>query len=168
MSRSIPAGVLARSPRPAPIPARRCWQEAATTIKEHTEVVSAGSEPEIDAAFATFDQRGIDALLVANDPFFESSRDQIVALAARYRLPAIYSGHQYAEAGGLMSYGASVTDASHLTGTYVAKILKGAKPGDLPVMQPTKFELIINLKTAKALGLTVPPTLLARADEVIE
>ena len=143
-------------------------QEAATTIKEHTEVVSAGSEPEIDAAFATFGQRGTDALLVANDPLFESSRDQIVALAARYRLPAIYSGHQYAEAGGLMSYGASVTDASHLTGTYVAKILKGAKPADLPVMQPTKFELVINRKTARVLSLEIPATLLAIADEVIE
>ena len=130
--------------------------------------MSAGSEPEIDAAFATFDQRGTDALLVANDPFFESSRDQIVALAARYRLPAIYSGHQYAEAGGLMSYGASVTDASHLTGTYVAKILKGAKPADLPVMQPTKFELVINRKTARVLALEIPATLLAIANEVIE
>jgi putative ABC transport system substrate-binding protein len=143
--------------------------EAAVRILGPKLVVLAGSnEREIDSSFATIAERQIGALVVTADGFLISRRDQIVTLAARYAVPTMYPLSQYVAAGGLMSYGASLSDAFLQTGIYVAKILKGAKPPDLPVLQPTKLEFVINLKTAKRLGLTVPPKLIALADEVIE
>ena len=143
-------------------------KEAGAAIGQEINIVHAGTPHEIDTAFASLVQRGAGALIVANDPFFLSLRDQIVALAARHSLPAIYFAREFAVAGGLISYATSLADALRQGGVYTGKVLKGARPADLPVMQPTKFELVINLKTAKALGLTVPPSLLAIADEVIE
>jgi len=143
--------------------------EAAARILGLDLVVLAGSnEREIDSRFATMAERRIGALVVTADGFLISQQDQIIALAARYLVPAMYPLSRYVAAGGLMSYGANLRDAFLQTGNYVGRILKGAKPADLPVLQPTKVEFVINLKTAKAHGLTVPPTLLAIADEVLE
>ena len=128
----------------------------------------AGNEVEIDEAFMTFVSHQAAALLVASDPFLSRRRDQIVALAVRHSLPTMYANRDPVLAGGLISYDTDVSDMYRKAGIYVGRILKGAKPADLPVQQPTKFGLAVNLKTAKALGLEVPPTLLARADEVIE
>jgi putative ABC transport system substrate-binding protein len=146
----------------------RDLQTAARMLGRRLHVLNASSERDIDAGFATLAQVRADALVVGPDSFFSSRRDQLVALAARYAVPTVYSWPEYVAAGGLMSYGSSLADANRLVGVYVGQILKGAKPADLPVVQSTRVELVINMKTAKTLGLTFPITLLGRADQVIE
>jgi putative tryptophan/tyrosine transport system substrate-binding protein len=143
-------------------------QEAARTKRVQLHILNAITDSEIDAAFAALAQRQAGALLVGADGFFYNRRERFVALAMRYAVPAIYFQREFAAAGGLISYGVRVTDSFRQAGSYAGRILKGAKPADLPVQQPTTFELVVNLKTANALGLTVPPSILAPADEVIE
>ena len=143
-------------------------EEGAHAKGAQLATVKAGSESEIDAAFATLVQRQADAVVVQPNVFFFSQREQLVALASRHAIPAIYEWREFVAGGGLISYGASLTTTFRQLGSYAGKILNGAKPADLPVQQPTKFELVLNLKTAKALGLVVPQSILARADEVIE
>ena len=146
----------------------RAVQEAARAIGLQIRVLNASTSNEIDAAFATLEHERPDALFVAPNAFFNSSRTQIATLTARQRIPSTFSQRVAVEAGRLMSYGTNAVDMVHQVGVYTGNILKGTKPADLPVVQPTKFELVINLKTAKALGLTIPETLLATADEVIQ
>jgi len=143
-------------------------QEAARALGQSLVVLHGGSDESIDASFAALTQQHVAALMVGGDPFFDTRRDRLIALAARHQVPAIYQLREYALAGGLMSYGASITDMYRQIGLYVGRILKGEKPGDLPVVQVTKFELVINLKTAKALGVKISDNLLTLADEVIE
>jgi putative ABC transport system substrate-binding protein len=142
--------------------------DAAPTINQRVEILGASDGVELARAFARIKQIRANAMLVGADPFFDTRRDEIVRFASEQRLPTIYQFREYAVAGGLVSYGIDLTDSYQQVGAYAARILKGTRPQELPVLQPTKFELVLNLKTAKALGLTVPPQLLARADEVIE
>jgi putative ABC transport system substrate-binding protein len=144
------------------------FQTAAHSIGEEVTVLNANTIRDIDQAFAKLVQMHADALSVATDPFFLTRAAQLVVLAARHAIPTVYPRREFTVAGGLMSYGASQTDSYRLLGVYAARILKGEKPGDLPIQLPTKYELVINVSTARALGVEIPPTLLARADEVIE
>lgn len=146
----------------------RDTETAAATLGLDIRLLRAGNIAEIDAAFAQIPLGNGMALLVASDPFLTDRHEQIVALAARHALPAIYPWREYAVAGGLISYGTSIPDTYHQAAVYAARILKGARPADLPVVQPTKFEMVVNLKTARALGLTIPPLVLTQADEAIE
>ena len=141
---------------------------AARALGRQVRVLNASTGQEIDAAFTTLVQQGAGALLVSGDPFFDSQRDRLIVLAAHHAVPAIYQWREFAMIGGLMSYGTNILDAYRQCGIYVGKILSGAKPADLPVMQPTKFEFVINLRTSKALGIEIPAKLLTFADEVIE
>src|SRR5262245_10931907 len=143
-------------------------QEAARALGQSLVVLHGGSDESIDASFAALTQQRVAALMVGADPFFDTRRDRLIALEARHQVPAIYQFREYALAGGLMSYGASITDMYRQIGLYIGRVLKGEKPGDLPVVQVTKFELLINLKTAKALGIKISDNLLTLADEVIE
>jgi putative ABC transport system substrate-binding protein len=161
-------GVLVNPANPAAAADTKEAQDAARSLGVQVHVVSASSAPEIDAAFGTLTQRNAGALVLQGDPFFTAQVERLIALAARHALPTIYYNSIFIKSGGLMSYTANTPDQYRLAATYVGRILRGEKPADLPVQQATKLELTINLKTAKALGLTVPSALLARADEVIE
>jgi putative tryptophan/tyrosine transport system substrate-binding protein len=161
-------GVLVNPNIPETQAERTAVQVAAQAIEQQVVILDVRSDRDIETAFATFAQRGVGALLGGAGPFLLSHRERIVALAARHAMPAIYSNRQYVVAGGLMSYGTSITDGYRQAGIYTGRILKGEKPAELPVIQSTKFELVINLKIAKTLGLTVPQNLLVAADEVIE
>jgi putative tryptophan/tyrosine transport system substrate-binding protein len=140
----------------------------AQTAGRQLIAMRAGTESELESVFANLVRQPVEALVVTADPFFNSVREKLVEMLARHHVPAIYQWREFTARGGLVSYGPSITDAYHQGGVYIARILKGEKPADLPVVQPAKFELVINLKTAKALGITIPPTLITRADEIIE
>jgi putative ABC transport system substrate-binding protein len=160
--------VLANPKRPSYKPIREAIEAAARAKGRRLVVLDAGAEKDFEPAFTMLAQAQAGALLVTSDPLYLDRRQRLVALAARYSAPTVYAWREYVDAGGLMSYGPSLVGAYHDVGVYIGRILSGRKPADLPVQQPTKFELVINLKTAETLGLTVPTTLLGRADEVIE
>jgi putative ABC transport system substrate-binding protein len=143
-------------------------QDVAERIGQQIRLLNAGSEEQFDEVFATIERERIGALLVQNDPLFTTGRERLVALAARYAVPSIYEFREFVQAGGLMSYGSSLSESYHQVGVYVGRILKGETPADMPIVQPIRFSFVVNLKTAKAVGLTIPPNLLALADEVIE
>jgi putative tryptophan/tyrosine transport system substrate-binding protein len=168
VSQAATIGVLLNPNFPSFEGQLRDVQEAARAVAVQIHVLRASTDGEIEVAFETVVQERVAALAVAADPFFDTRRDKLVALAARHAVPTMYHFREFAGAGGLVSYGANIPDAHRQIGIYTGRILKGEKPADLPVMQPTKFDLVFNLSTAKALGLEIPPTLLARADEVIE
>jgi putative ABC transport system substrate-binding protein len=161
-------GILVNSTTPASEAEAAAAKQVAQTLGWGVTLSRVGRELDFASAFELLARQGVDALLVTTDPVFESERDRIIALAAHHAIPAIYALREYAVAGGLMTYGASVTDVYRQAGLYAGRILEGEKPADLPVMQASKFELVINLRTAQALGIDVPPTLLALANEVIE
>ena len=160
--------LLVNPTNPATERQTHAMQEATRAKGVQLHVLTASSESEIDAAFTALVELQAGALVVGSDPFFNNQRERLAALASRYAIPAAYEWREFAEVGGLLSYGPSIVFLLHQLGVYAGKILKGAKPADLPVQQPTKFELVINLKTAQALGLTVPQAIIARADEFIE
>jgi putative tryptophan/tyrosine transport system substrate-binding protein len=160
--------ILVNPNNPGSAPQLKDVQEAAQSLGRTLVVLKARAQGDFDSVFAALAQQQAGALVVGADPLFNSRREQLVVLAARHAVPAIYEWREFAAAGGLMSYGTSLADAYRHVGIYAGKILKGAKPADLPAVQSTKFEFVLNLSTAKALGIEVPPTLSARADEVIE
>jgi putative ABC transport system substrate-binding protein len=168
MPRAAVLALLVNPTNPNAEPDTKDAQAAANALGLELRVLTASTEHELEATFTTIVQRRVGALLVGIDPFFRNRPELLVTLASRYAVPALYERRDFAAAGGLMSYGTDPSEASRQTGIYVGRILKGAKPGDLPVQQSTKFELVINLRTAKALGLTIPPGVFAIADEVIE
>ena len=161
-------GVLINPTNPAAEGRSKDLQMAARTLHRDIHIVNVSNESDLEAAFATLTQQPAGALLVSTDSFFTSQRDRLVALAKRYALPTIYPWREFVEAGGLMSYGPIISEVYRQAGIYTGRILKGEKPADLPFVRPTKFELVVNMKTAKALGLTLPALILAHADEVIE
>jgi len=161
-------GALVNPDRPGAESQARDIETAARTLGQQLLVLYARSEQDFETVFARLTERRAGALLVAADPFFSSRREQLAGLAARHAIPAIYQWREFVEAGGLISYGPSRLEAYRGAGIYVGRILKGAKPGDLPVQQPATFELVVNARAAKALGIAIPPSVLARADEVIE
>jgi putative ABC transport system substrate-binding protein len=168
VSRGGPIGVLANPKNPNFDSNTKELKEAARALRREVEIFSASTVDEIDAAFAAMAAQKVPAIVVNTDPFYLTQRRRLADLAARYALPAIYSLREHAAAGGLLSYGTSIVDAYHQVGIYTGRILKGEKPASLPVLQPTKFELVINLKAAKALGLEIPARVLAVAYEVID
>ena len=161
-------GILLNSTTPASEAEAAAAERVAHTVGWRVTLSRLGRDLDFASAFRPLEREGVDALLVTTDPVFESQRDRIVALAAHHAIPAMYALREYAVAGGLMTYGASINDVYRQAGLYAGRILKGEKPADLPVMQASKFELVINLKTARTLGIPVPPALLTLADEVIE
>ncbi len=161
-------GVLANSSSPSTQPALADMQRAAQINAQHLVILDAGTTNELDSVFASLQSQHIDAVLVTTNPFYEGRREQLVALAERYSIPVVYPWREYPVDGGLISYGTSFTESYRQAGLYVGRILKGEKPAELPVVQATKFELVVNLKTAKKQGINVPTGILLRADEVIE